>query len=229
MKRLICIAACGLFAASCTTSDHVPEKIETNLTSKGQTENGTIGINKDGEAIVQEERDAADELRVQENTNSVLRAGLDRDHHDLKTCHNDLADPRLGGSGNLPDMPDIDSLRSSAEQKEEFGSNDKGDLKVVRKSYFRDKLAAERKYEKSIREMQKLVSKQLEKCRFTLAQARTKAGLPQKANAEGYYTQDGTWIETAQGEQTLDKSFENQARRKAKAEKKAQKENSDAE
>jgi hypothetical protein len=86
-------------------------------------------------------------------------------------------------------------------------------IKVKKEMNFTEELKSERAHEESIRSMQRLVSAQTEECEHELGIARVKAGLPEKRyTAEGYFTEDGTWVETRKGEQSLGDAFEIQAK-----------------
>ena len=78
---------------------------------------GEIGVDKDGDAVIQSKKSAKDELSKQEWVNSRLSDDLENEHHSLKTCRNDLADPRLGGNGRPREIPEIDNMIDIANQK----------------------------------------------------------------------------------------------------------------
>jgi len=208
-----------LAAVGCTGSKHEMKEIETTIDQKGEVDGTKLGLNKDGEAVLKAEQSAADELRIQQLANSRLRDYMDRDYFELKRCNRDLSDPRLGGKGELTEMPDLSNLQSPADEIEEIGKTESGDLKVVRTQFYLDRLTAERKYEQSIRKTHKVVKAQLEQCNYTLGVARNKMGLPsERYTAQGYFTADGTWVETQKGEQSLNDALEIQARGKKKSE-----------
>ena len=95
----------------------------------------------------------------------------------LKWCRKDLADPRLGGSGEITQLPEIDDMKTPTEVKEDFGIE--GDaLKIVKRESYLKRLKSERKLEKTLREMAKTIKKSRENCEMRMAGARVKAGLP---------------------------------------------------
>jgi hypothetical protein len=210
-----------LSPTACTSREHEVYDIDEPLDVKGHVDKGEVGIDKDGEAVVREEQEAADELRLQRSANAYMRERLEVDHHELQRCVRDLADPRLGGRGDWTKLPDLDDLESPAAKKERLGlSSVDGEehLKVVKTSYLRDEIDAERKYERAIKAMKKQVAEQLDRCDYEMAQARLKAGLPaDRFKAEGYFLGDGTWVETRKAEQTVSDAFEIQAQLNAKA------------
>lgn len=205
MKTLI-IAV--LLTVGCAT-EHKMQKLDMVLTPKGQVGNRTLGLTDSNELILQEEQAADDELRVQQAVNSKLQFELEHESFELKRCRMDMADPRIGGSGNVPAIDEIDGMKTTETIKEEIGLTDSGEVKIVRKGYFLDKLKLERAYEKSLRKMHSTISRHREECEFKMAIARRSAGLPSKRyQGEGYFTNGGVWVQTDQNEGSLDDAFE---------------------
>lgn len=200
------------------TSDYEVKEVDTKLEVKDSIDGSKVGINENDEVVVQTETDASDELRTQKWVNSRLEDDLNHDYAELEQCREDLADPRLGGTGSVTDIPEIDNLKGMSEVKEEFGLTEDGSLKVVKKEYFLDLLKKERKYEKTLRSMTKVIKKHKESCQRRMGAERTKAGLPAKRyQASGYFTDDGTWIGTDKAENNLDDAFERAAKAKQKS------------
>lgn len=177
MKTLIVIAS--MFMVSCVSSNYKVKELEnTRIIAKGQVGERTLGLNDKQELVLQEERDAADELRIQETVNFKWADDVAHEAHMLKWCRQDLSDPRLGGEGVIPALQEIDGMKSPEEVKEEIGITNDGDVKVVKKSYFVDKLKLERKYEKSLKSMLKTLTRHREECEYKMGIARRKVGLP---------------------------------------------------
>jgi hypothetical protein len=129
---------------------------------------------------------------------------------ELKSCRKDLSDPRLGGDGTVPESTDLDSLEDTIAQTEEMGLDEEsGDLKIVRESFLDDKLKLERKKEKTYRLVIKKSGRHLEECEAKMAAARRSAGLPSKRiEGDGYFLNDGTYVQTNRNERDLDDAFE---------------------
>lgn len=215
-----CIAAI-LFATtvvSCASNPNEVKTIDTSIDVRGNVGDSKLGVNKKQEAVIQQERQAQDELSIQEAVNLRLQDDLNHEEGELKECLKYLADERLGGNGRLPEMPDVSNLKTEDNVDEEFGATEDGKLKVVKKTFFVERLKNARSYEKSIRAMTKVLKTQNEQCQMKLEVARVKAGLPgKKAQAEGYFNSSGKWVETRKGENSLNDAFEIQADNKAKA------------
>lgn len=194
-----------VLSTHCTSDDY--KELDTSLDTKGQTQSGAIGITDEGKVIIQEQNSAADELRLQQAVNNDLEAKLKWEATELETCRNYLADPRLGGNGEIQPIASIDNLRTINETKEEFGIEN-GDLKFVRRERFMERLGSERKFEKSLKKMLSTFKQQRKECNQRLGVQRVKAGLPaQPYKGKGYFNKDGTYVETQKHEQSLDDAF----------------------
>ena len=184
IKILGAVLSLGAMVA-CTTAEKV-EEIDTSLDKKGSVGSSDLGLNDDGVAILQTETSADDELRGQIWLNNDLETAVNHEYYMLKWCRKDLADPRLGGSGEVTQLPEIDEMKTPSEVKEDFGIE--GDaLKIVKRESYLKRLKSERKLEKTLRQMIKTIKKSRENCEMRMAGARVKAGLP-AARFEGNVT-----------------------------------------
>jgi hypothetical protein len=155
------------------------KQLDTEIDVKGQTSNGgVIGLQNDY-AMIQEKRSAEEELRIQQWRNYQVENDLNHEYHMTEWCYSDLADPRLGGTGDVAEAPDMSKLKSSPEIKEELGLE--GEKLVVVKTYsYPEKLKIERDYEQAMTVMLKEVKKTRAACERKMGAARLKAGLPAK-------------------------------------------------
>lgn len=154
------------------------KQLDTEIDVKGQTSNGVIGLQNDY-AMIQEKRSAEEELRIQQWRNYQVENDLNHEYHMTEWCYNDLADPRLGGNGDVAEAPDMSKLKSSPQIKEELGLE--GEKLVVVKTYsYPEKLKVERDYEMAMTSMMKEVKKTRASCERKMGAARLKAGLPAK-------------------------------------------------
>lgn len=200
---------------SCSTSQNQAKNLEDiSIQSKGTVNNQIVGIDSKKEIVLQEENQAADELRTQQTSNMQLQETLDNEAYNLKRCRTDMSDPRLGGSSVIPPIQEVDNLKSTAEVREQIGLDDSGDLKVVKKSYFLDQLRLERQYTKSIKSMTRVIKRHKEECEYAMGIARRGAGLPSvRYQGEGYYV-GGTFVQNKTHEGSLDDAFKIQASHK---------------
>jgi len=194
------------------SSGYEVKKVDTELMAKGQVGDRTVGINSDNELILQEEQTAADELRVQESINGQLLGTYESERFELKRCRVDVSDTRLGGTGIIPPISEIDGMKAPETVREEIGLTEDGQVKVVRKSYYKDKLKLERAYERSLQKMTAVTTRHKEECEYKMAQARRAAGLPSaRYSGSGYFTSSGVWVKTRNVENSLDDAFAIQA------------------
>lgn len=176
MKKLLILI---VMLNACVSSNYKVKELEgTKLTVKGQIGDKTLGLNDKKELVLQEENDAADELRIQEAVNYKWAEEVAHEAYMLKWCRTDLSDSRLGGEGVIPPVAEVDNMKSPEETREEIGITEDGDIKVVKKSYFVDKLKLERKYGRSLQSMLKVLTRHREECEYKMGVARRNAGLP---------------------------------------------------
>ena len=219
MRFQIGLAGALLVAAyGCTTTNKVQDIETKTFQAKGSAGDGKIGINSDKEVVIRENSAAQDDLAVLDLANTHLRDDVERDLFELKNCEEQLNDPRLGGNGQAASSHDIESLKNDPEIKQQMGLDEEGELRVVKEQSFEARLKTEKKYQATLKRMQKLATEQKESCQRKLTVAREQHGLPgQPYKAAGYFTKDGTWVETQHGETSLDDAFEISAKMKAKS------------
>lgn len=156
------------------------KSVDSSLDSlQGSTSNGAVIGVKDNQAVIQEKRSGEDELRLQIWRNYQLENDLNHEFHMTQWCYEDLADPRLGGNGEVAEAPDLKKIKNAVAVKEEIGLENKR-LIVVRTSSFLEQLEVERQYEKAMGSMLQEVKKTRSSCERKMGVARIKAGLPSK-------------------------------------------------
>jgi hypothetical protein len=215
--KLLGRVSCVMLLAACTTTSKVQDIETKSFKEKGNATSGKIGINDNDQVVIRENSSAQDELAVLDLANTHLRDDVERDLHELKNCEAQLNDPRLGGNGQATASHDIEELRNDPETKQQMGMDEDGELRVVKEQSFDERLKSEKKYQATLKRMKKLAVEHRDSCQRRLSLAREKYGLPgQPYKATGYYTKDGTWVETQRGETSLDDAFEIRAKSKAK-------------
>ncbi|MGK5083989.1 hypothetical protein WDW37_11875 [Bdellovibrionota bacterium FG-1] len=172
----IASAFCLVFVMACSTG---PRKLDTEIDAKGESAQGNIGL-KNGEVTIQKQTNAADELRGTQWSNSRYEDELAHEYHMLKWCREDVADPRLGGTGEVTPLPEVDNMKQTAAVKEEFGLTENGNLAFKSEEDFLKRIQIERNYQTTLMKMVKTVRTQSEDCERKMGQARLKAGLPAK-------------------------------------------------
>ncbi len=192
MKKilLLLISTSALFLGACASKEKV-KQIDVKIEEKGTAVGGVIGLNDDGEAIIQTQTKADQELRGLIWQNNDLEMGLNHEVALLERCREEIADPRLGGNGEIVEIPEIDRMKPTTDLKRELGLVG-SDLVVVTKESLPKRLQAERTYQESLEKMSSQVKKHRKNCEFKMGVARTKAGLPsQRYQGKITITPDG--------------------------------------
>jgi hypothetical protein len=164
MKALLTLVL-ALLATACTTTEHVAGTLkETKLETKGRTFDGTIGINTKGQAVVQTEETVEDKIAVMALVNYSLSEKVHDEAWHLKDCRVKMANPQIGGSGEVAPIPSVDGLKPVSRVQEEMGLTEDGDLVVRTREFLDDRLKAEKKYQTSLQEMIKVLTPAREEC-----------------------------------------------------------------
>ena len=174
---LICMVVLMLMGG-CTTR-YEAQEIDTALEVKGQTHDKKLGLNDDRQIILQKEERADRELDTQQMVNIRLQDELGNYLAELQYCRETLANPEFGGSGDVKDLPAIDNMRDPVEVRESIGITDEGDLKVVKKEFFAERLKAEREFDKALRKMTRLAKSHLRSCNRKARYRLKRLGLPE--------------------------------------------------
>lgn len=202
----------------CASSPNKVRELDTEVKSThGSVQESTIAVDKQNQAILQKETSPEAALREQIWKNFDLEKQIQTQHESLKRCLTEMSDPRLGGSSQVMEAPELDVVTSVNQQKEELGINKDGDLKIVQKEFYLERLQAERKYGETLTAALKTISKRREQCDRDYGYARVKNGLPaERYRAEGYYDQTGRWVQTRPAEHNLDEAFQIRAKERSK-------------
>ncbi len=210
------LPAAALFV-SCANPYKVRELKDSNLEKKGEYQGATIGLNGDREVVIEKRTEADSELRKLAASAYDLEVKLLHAHEELTRCREELSDPRLGGSGKIIEIPEIDDLKPTTAIQEEFGITSDGNLRFVRTEKFLDRLNSQRKYNDILREQLKLTEKHERNCLRDMRAARVKAGLPGERYAgQGKYL-NGKYVQTRRAEKNLDDAFAIASEEAAKA------------
>lgn len=159
-------------------SEHKLNKLDLTLEEKGRlSENTAIGLNKSGEAIVREQQEVSQQLRGEVWWNNSLEQELTSIQAETYRCRVDLADPRIGGDGEVVEIPELDKVKNTRKIKELIGL-DGNRIVVVKEEFLKDRLAQEKAYREALEASIELVKKHKRKCQTLLSVSRVKNGLP---------------------------------------------------
>ncbi|NDC22635.1 MAG: hypothetical protein EB078_10230 [Proteobacteria bacterium] len=205
MKRLILLS---LIISACSSNHYKVRQVDNAITVYGNIDDEKIGVDNDRQVIIQKERTAEAELKIQDIENSDNERRLELLYQELFQCRKDVADTRLGGNGKPVEIPEVDNMKSASEVKEQIGLTSTDELKVVKREFYLDRLKAARQYAATLKEMSKTLSKFNSVCQQEMATARVKAGLAStRYEAKGRFN-NGVWIQERKKEVTLDDAFE---------------------
>lgn len=204
MKKLA-IVILGTLVTACSTSPNVVQKADNYIEIYGAIDGRQIGLNKDREIIIQEELSIQSELKVQELHNYEKEQGLDYKKAALMQCREELASPTLGGNGTVIELPDVDNMRATPAIQEQIGITKAGQLNVIKREYFLERLKLERVYGETLGKMLQTVSKFNDRCQREMKVARVKHGFPMnRYSGAGHFTPEGNWVTEQQAEHSLD-------------------------
>ena len=162
--------------AACASKDKV-KQIDTTIEEKGVVSGGVVGLNDKGEAIIQTQNRADQELRALIWQNNELEMNFRHEVSNLERCREEIADPRLGGNGDIVQIPEIDNMKPTTDLRKELGLVN-GNLMVVSKESLPQRLQSETTYQQSLEKMISQVTKHKKSCEFKMGVARSRAGLP---------------------------------------------------
>ena len=171
MKRIVLLIS---FLLSACTTPHKVENIDTKLDKESTLRESEIGINDKKQAVIQTIVAPEVELDRQIWTNNDLEQKVGNEHSQLKTCRNDLSDPRLGGDGKLVPLPDVDDMVQAEMTEQKVGLDEKGKLKVVKKEIYVERLEREQKKSVVLSSLLRTIRHQREDCEHDLSLARAK-------------------------------------------------------
>ena len=205
--RSFLVINAAFFFAACATKKYGDEKLDTKLDAGNNKTSEKFGFDKERNLLMQEKISATDELMVQTHVNEELRSKLQHEYHQLRRCRVDLADVRLGGSGEMAPMPEIDGINADNVYKETVGIDESGELIFVRQEKFEDKYKAEKTQEKTLRRLQKVVANNKNDCELRMRKARVEKGLPAERTPAVIRYEGGQPVIVQPAEQNLDDAF----------------------
>jgi hypothetical protein len=156
-------ALIGFFAlASCASKDNQLKTIDTTLDSKGSTGTAVVGVNSEGQAILQQETQLSSEIRTAQHVNENLRMNIRSEFYHLKECWKNRARTT---TKEMPELSEFEDSEAGATTTEEVGLVGQ-DVKVVRKEDAIARLRAEKRTQEGLRAHLSNTKKQREKCEF---------------------------------------------------------------
>lgn len=177
---IIALLAVGLLG--CSSKPHKAEKIETKIDGKGEVgDDTTVGVNSDGNMVVQKKVQMNEEVRRLQNEVFELedRVYGNRKYGSLglygvlRQCKLDLADPKHGGDGKLRWTEPIDRV-TDKEEEWKVGLDEKDKLVGVSEEYLKDRIERFRGYKKVLMSRQDEYEEKVQICKAELKSAKAK-------------------------------------------------------
>jgi hypothetical protein len=169
-STLLTLSLTLLAATACSTGPNVKE-VDTSLERKGHTDTKMLGIDKKGNATLQEETPLDVEIRTTQHVNENLRMDLKTEVFNLKECWKKRASAT---TKEMPELTEFEGLDAKlASSTEEVGTVN-GEVKVVKREDAVERYNAEKKLQEKIRKYLADAKKQREKCEFEASTATQK-------------------------------------------------------
>lgn len=183
MLRLVCVLSAGLVLASCSSNPHKAEKIETKI-NQSEVISGSdkVGVNKDGNMIVQRKVAMNEELRILQNDVYELedrvygnrKYGSKGLYGVLKTCREELSRKENGGEGKLMWTEPVDRI-TDKEDEFQIGVDEENKLVGVSEEFLKDRINRFRGYKKTLMKRQDEYEDKRDICQAELKQRRASA------------------------------------------------------
>lgn len=197
-----------IFLVGCSNSPNIVHKAEDRMEIYGSINGKQIGLNENKEIIIQEQSSVEAELKAQEFKNYEKEEKLEYKKSELQKCRDELASPILGGNGVVTDLPETSDMHAVPELKEQIGLTKSGQLKVIKREYYLERLKLERTYGETLSKVLKTISQLNDRCQREMKVARVMHGFPaNRYEGTGYFV-NGNWVTTRRAEHTLDDAVE---------------------
>jgi hypothetical protein len=208
MKGSVWLLAALLVTSGCASKKFGDQQLQTQLDTTDNKKSEKLGFDKERNLVIQDKSTANDELITQQHVNEELQSKLQHEFLTLKRCRTETADVRLGGTGEIAALPEIDGIKNDPTFKESVGIDENGDLVFVRQENFEDRFKAEKQMEKSIRRLTKVVITNREQCEMRMRRLRVEHGLPAERSPAITRMDGGQLIIVRPAERNLDDAFQ---------------------
>lgn len=166
----------------CANKTHKAEKIETKVENKADVgDNSTVGVNADGNMVVQKKVQMNEEVRRLQNEVYELedRVYGNRKYGSLglygvlRQCKVDLSDPKFGGDGKLRWTEPIDRI-TDKEEEWKIGLDEKDKLVGISEEFLKDRITRFLGYKKVLMQRQDEYEEKVQICKAELKAAKAK-------------------------------------------------------
>lgn len=168
-----------LIVVGCSSSPHKAEKIETQMESKGQVKDETVGV-KDGNMIVQRKTLMSEELRrlqyevyeMEDRVYGNRKFGSKGLYGVLKDCRTQLADKKNGGDGKLKWIEPLERI-TDKEDEYKIGVDEENNIVAVSEEYLKDRITRFKGYKQTLMKRQDEYEEKVDICKAELKARQT--------------------------------------------------------
>lgn len=195
MNNLLKVWTCVLtltVLAGCSSSPHKAEEIETKVENKGQVKDEVVGINKDGDMVVQRKFQMSEELRriqyevyeLEDRVYGNRKFGSKGLYGVLKDCRTDVASKEMGGDGKLRFIEPLERV-TDKEEEYKIGLDEEKQLVGVSEEYLKDRLTRFQGYKQVLMKRQDEYEEKVEICKAEMRAKKQKAPVAAESPGEG--------------------------------------------
>lgn len=178
MKHKILMVLAGVLVVGCSHNPNKAEKIDTTLDQSGKvTGSEKVGLNKDGEMVVEDKVQIAEKLRDMQNdvysledkvygTRKLGTLGM---YGELKSCKRKLASKQYGGTGSMVWTEPLDRV-TDKEEDLQIGLDEEKDLVGVSKEFLKDRLKRFEGYKQILQKRSDEFQEKIDDCKNQLSQ-----------------------------------------------------------
>jgi len=184
MKNLILILGLMGLIGGCSSHPHKAEKIDSKIEGKSEIgDESHVGVNKDGNMVVQKKVLMNEEVRRLQNEVYELedRVYGNRKYGSLglygvlRQCKLDLSDPKMGGDGKLRWTEPLERI-TDKEEEWKVGLDEKEKLVGLSEEFLKDRIDRFRGYKKTYMQRQDEYEEKVQICKAELKAAQSKKG-----------------------------------------------------
>lgn len=156
MRKLAGSVLSVAFLVGCSSNPHKAEEIKTEMKKSGGTVAGEeLGVNKDGNLVVQRKVLMSEELRrlqnevyeLEDRTYGNAKFGSKGLYGVLKDCKKELSDKKMGGTGKLNWTEPIERV-TDKEEPLKIGVDEKEKIVGVSEEFLKDRIERFREYKR---------------------------------------------------------------------------------
>lgn len=169
----LCVSVLTLLG--CSSSPNKAEEIETKVENKGEVKDEVVGINKDGNMVVQKKVKMSEELRrlqyevyeLEDNVYGNRKFGSKGLYGVLKECRTDVASKKNGGDGKLRFIEPVERV-TDKEEEYKIGLDEEKQLVGVSEEFLKDRIARFQGYKQVLMKRQDEYEEKVDICKAEL-------------------------------------------------------------